>query len=353
MRMGRQLRGLTILLIFAMVLFATACGGGSAQESSSSEGSQGTLDVTIGVGGQASLVYLPTTLAQQLGFYAEEGLNVTLQDFQGGSKALEALMGGSVDVVSGFYDHTIQMAAKGQKLRAFVTMLRYPGVVLAVSPRTNKNINSISDLKGAVVGVSAPGSSTHLFLNYLLAKEGMNPETDVSVIGIGLSGTAVAAMEQGEVDAAVLTDPAVTQLGQRNPNLKILADTRTAEGVKQVFGTESYPASVLYARADWLEQNPEVARRLARAIQRTLQWIQEHDAKEIAEKMPPEFRGEDLDTYVKAIEHTIPMFSPDGVMHEDGPPAVKEVLSLSIEEVRKANINLDQTYTNEFVSGNS
>ena len=347
-----------MLWLVVVMALVTACGGSgtSPAPSSGPAGSQAggdAIEVTVGVGGQASLVYLPTTLAQQLGYYAEEGLKVTLQDFQGGSKALEALMGGSVDVVSGFYDHTIQMAAKGQKLKAFVTMLRYPGMVLAVSPKSDKPINSVADLKGAVVGVSAPGSSTHLFLNYLLSKEGLNPQADVSVIGIGLSATAVAAMEKGEVDAAVLTDPAVTQLAKRNPGLKILADTRTAEGVKQAFGTETYPASVLYARAEWIEQNPEAARRLARAIRRTLQWIQEHDAREIAEKMPAEFRGDDLETYVEAIEHTIPMFSPDGTMHDDGPGAVKEVLSLSLEEVRQADVDVQQTYTNEFVSGGS
>nr|MBO2497240.1 ABC transporter substrate-binding protein [Bacillota bacterium] len=322
-----------------------ACGGGSGGGSSAG----GTIDVTIGVGGQASIVYLPTTLAQQLGYYEEEGLNVTLQDFQGGAKSLEALMGGSVDVVSGYYDHTNQMAAKGQKLKSFVTMLRYPGLVMAVSPETDKPIGKIEDLKGAVVGVSAPGSSTHLFLNYLLSKKGLDPRKDVSVIGIGLTGTAIAAMEKGEVDAAVLTDPAATQLAKRHPDLKILMDTRTAEGVKQAFGTETYPASVLYSKAEWIEQNPEAARRLARAIQRTLKWIQQHSPREIAEKMPSRFHGGDESTYVEAIDHTMPMFSPDGVMHPEGPQAVKEVLSLSLEEVRRAKFDLKETYTNEFV----
>ena len=65
-----------------------------------------------------------------MGFYKEEGLEVELQDFEGGAKALQALVGGSADVVSGYYDHTIQMAAERRELVAFVTMLRYPGLVL-------------------------------------------------------------------------------------------------------------------------------------------------------------------------------------------------------------------------------
>jgi NitT/TauT family transport system substrate-binding protein len=61
--------------------------------------------VRIAIGGQSQMIYLPTTLAQELGYYREEGLDVELEDFAGGAKALQSLVGGSADVVSGFYDH--------------------------------------------------------------------------------------------------------------------------------------------------------------------------------------------------------------------------------------------------------
>src|SRR4029077_4773203 len=63
--------------------------------------------VRIAIGGQNQMVYLPTTLAQELGFYHDEGIDAELQDFAGGAKSLQALVGGSADVVSGFYYHTI------------------------------------------------------------------------------------------------------------------------------------------------------------------------------------------------------------------------------------------------------
>ena len=166
-------------------------------------GGRKQAEVRIAIGGQAQLIYLPATLAQELGYYKDAGLNVTLLDFPGGAKALEALMGGSTDVVCGFYDHTIQMAAQGKELWAFVAMLRYPGLVL-VSP----NAGRIEDLKGKTVGVSAPGSSTHMFLNYLLVAHGMKAD-DVSNASIGMSATAVGAVTHNKVDAAVMTDPAL------------------------------------------------------------------------------------------------------------------------------------------------
>ena len=124
----------------------------------------------IAVGGQAQMIYWPITLADSLGYYREGGLSVSIQDLQGGSKALEALFGGSTDVVCGFYDHTVQMAAQGRELRAFVSLLRYPGLAVTT---TSPDVKTIADLKGRNVGVSAAGSSTHLFLNFVLAQNGV------------------------------------------------------------------------------------------------------------------------------------------------------------------------------------
>src|SRR6201996_2948705 len=182
--------------------------------------------VTIAVGGAGCLCYLPTMLAEALGEYKKAGLNVELVDFKGGSQSLTAVIGGSADVVSGYFDHCVNLAAKNQELQAFVVYDRYPGLTLVVGPKQTGKINSVKDLKDKKVGVSAPGSSTDFFLKYLLSKHKVDPNS-VGVIGIGLGATAVAAMEQGSVDAAVLLDPAITQLQGRNKDLKILSDPRT------------------------------------------------------------------------------------------------------------------------------
>jgi ABC-type nitrate/sulfonate/bicarbonate transport system substrate-binding protein len=60
--------------------------------------------ITLAVGGQTTLYYLPLTIAERLGYFRDEGLTVEIQDFPGGAKALQALLGGSADVVSGAYD---------------------------------------------------------------------------------------------------------------------------------------------------------------------------------------------------------------------------------------------------------
>src|SRR6202049_1596895 len=162
--------------------------------------------VTVAVGGGACLCYLPTVLAKQLGEFEHAGLSVELVDLKGGSDALKAVLGGSGDVVSGYFDHCVNLAAKKQELVSFVVYDRYPGLVLVVSPSHTGEIKSIKDLAGKKVGVSAPGSSTDFFLKFLLKKNGLDPAS-ASVIGVGLGATAVAAMEQGQIDAAVMPDP--------------------------------------------------------------------------------------------------------------------------------------------------
>ena len=308
----------------------------------------GLRPVKIAVGGQNQMVYLPTTLARELGLYRDEGLDVELQDFAGGAKALQALVGGSADVVSGFYDHTIQMAAEGREVVAFVSMLRFPGMILVTSPQGAGTITRIEDLKGRIAGVTTAGSSSQMMLTSMLQRHGVAPDT-VSITAIGSAATAVAAIEHGKVDVGMMADPAFTLVSRRNPGVRVLADLRTAAGVKEAFGTGTYPGAVLYSKGDWIRANRDTTERLARVITRTLTWMQTHTPQEIAGKMPKVFRGDDDALYVEALNSSMPMFSPDGVMAADGAEAVRTQLAGSIEKVRAASIDVSKTYTNEFI----
>jgi NitT/TauT family transport system substrate-binding protein len=303
--------------------------------------------VTIAVGGAGCLCYLPTVLAEQLGEYKKQGVDIELVNFKGGSQALTAVIGGSADVVSGYYDHCVNLAAKNQQLTAFVIYDRYPGLVLGVSPRHTNEISSVKDLAGKKVGVSAPGSSTDFFLKFLLAKNGVDPNS-VAVIGIGLDATAVAAMEQGTVDAAVMLDPTPTLLKGKYPALKILSDVRTQEDTLAVFGGE-YPGGALYSRGDWIAKHEKETQGLTNAILATLKWIHSHTPEEIMAKMPDELVGPDKALYLAALKNSIPMYSTTGLMDPKGAQAVLAVFSQSSPDVAKAKIDLSKTYTNRFV----
>jgi NitT/TauT family transport system substrate-binding protein len=329
----RQVLG-RIVVAFAALVIATGLAT-----------AQSKPKISIAIGGAGCLCYLPTVLAQQLGEYEKAGVTVEMINFKGGSQALTAVLGGSADVVSGYFDHCVNLAAKNQAMQAFVVYDRYPGFALVVAPKGG--INSVKDLAGKNVGVSAPGSSTHFFLNFMLRKAGVDPAS-VGVVGVGLDTTAVIAMEQGKVDAAIMLDPAVTLLQNKFKDLKILSDTRTQKDTMEVFGGE-YPGGALYTRADWIAKNETSAQALATAIVNTLKWIHSHTPEEIMAKMPEDLVGPDKTLYLAALKNTLPMYSTTGKMDPKGAEAVLAVFSQSVPEVAKANIDLSKTYTNRFV----
>ena len=336
------MRAWTLALTLGVGALSIACGATSRSD----EG--GGARVRIAIGGQTQMIYLATTLADALGYYREEGVEVELQDFEGGAKALLAMIGGSADVVSGFYDHTIQMAAEGRSLVAFVTMLRYPGMMLVTSPQAAPRVTTVAALKGGIVGVTTPGSSSHMFTSFLLGRYKVAEES-VSITSIGGGATALAAVERGRVDAGWMADPTFTAVQRRNPGVRVLADLRDEKGTLAAFGTPTYPAAVLYAQASWIEANRDTVAKLTRAIVRTLDWMEAHSEEDIAAQTPAALRGEDTSLYVDALRSSRAMFSTDGLMPDGGPAIVRDILARSNEKVRAADIDLSRTYTNSFV----
>jgi NitT/TauT family transport system substrate-binding protein len=303
--------------------------------------------VHLGVGGKTSLYYLPLTVTEKLGYFKEAGLDVEISDFQGGAKSLQALMGGSVQVVTGSFDHTIQIQAKGERIVALVQMGRFPGFALALRKEKADAYKSPKDLKGMKIGVTAPGSSTHFMVLYMMAQAGLKPE-DASFIGTGSGNTVVAAVKRGEVDAISNADPMINIL-DREGAVKIVADTRTAEGTQAVYGGP-YPAAVLYTKAEFAEKNPNTAQALVTALVRGLKWVQSHSPEEIARIMPEEYALGNKEIYIQSIKTNLPAYSPDGKFTREAAETAYKVLKAFDPNVQNATIDLSKTYTDTFVT---
>ena len=302
--------------------------------------------VRLAVGGKPALFYLPLTVAERLGYFPGLGLNVEISDFPGGARALQALIGGSADVVAGAYDHTIQMQAKNQAIVAVVLLGQFPGYVLGVLNSKAASYRSPADLKGMKIGVTAPGSSTHFMVQHLMVKHGLARE-DASFIGIGASASAVAAVKRGEIDALVNVDPVISLLESENL-IKVVADTRTRAGTQDVFGGP-YPAAVLYAARDFVNRNPRTIQALVNAFVRGLAWTASHPAEEIADFMPEEYALGNKALYVQAIARSLPMYSRDGRFVPAAADTAYAVLKAFDPAVAGANIDVTATYTNAFV----
>ena len=256
-------------------------------------------NVTLGVGGKALLYYLPLTVAERKGFFKEQGLDVTINDFGGGAKSLQALVGGSVDVVTGAYEHTIRMQAKGQDIRAVVELGRFPGITIAVRKDLADKVKSAADFKGLKIGVTAPGSSTSLTAQYAMVKAGLKA-TDAPIIGVGAGASAVAAMKQGQVDVISHLDPVTSKL-EADGDVVALIDTRTEAGTKALFGG-SNPAAVLYLKNDFAEKNPVTTQKLVNAFVKALKWLETAKPEDVADLVPAEYHLGDKPLYLRLGE---------------------------------------------------
>ena len=303
--------------------------------------------ITIMVGGITKMVYLPAKLAEQLGYFKEEGLDVELQSQPAGVDAENELLAGAVQAVVGFYDHSIDLQSKGKEITAIVIFGQVPGEVELVSTKASATIKNMGDVKGKTLGVTGLGSSTNFLTQYLASRYNISSK-EYSVLPVGADNTFIAAMKQGRIDAGMTTEPTVSQM-LKTGEAKVLVDMRSVEGTVKALGG-LYPASSLYVQRNWLNGHKDDAAKLARAFVKTLKFIKTHSAAEIADKMPKDYYGNNKQLYIQALENSLPMYSADGKMPVGGPETVLSVLAGFNPNVKGKHIDLSKTYTNEFVN---
>ena len=301
--------------------------------------------VHIAVGGKVGTYYQALSIAEQLGYFKDEGLDVKISDFAGGSKALQAVVGGSADVVSGAFEHTINLQAKGQFFRCVVLQGRCPMMTLAVSRKNMPNFKTGADLRGKKIGVTAPGSSTNMLASFYLAKNGLKA-TDASYIGVGTGAGAISAIKEGNIDAISNLDPVITALEESN-DIQVIVDTRRMKDSAEIFGG-NMPAGSLYLPQSYIDANPKTVQALVNAMVRADKWIVKAGPAAITKALPSSYFQGQPDLYTKAVEKCMEAMSPDGLMPADGPATALKALIAFSNDVRDAKIDLDKTWTNDF-----
>jgi NitT/TauT family transport system substrate-binding protein len=303
-------------------------------------------DIKLGVGGASALYYLPLALAEQLGYFKEQGVTVEVADFAGGARSLQALVGGSVDVVTGAYEHTLRMQSKGQDIVAVIELGRYPAITVGVKADRADKIKSAKDLKGAKIGVTAPGSSTNMIVWYLMAKAGLKPD-DASFVGVGATSSAIAAIQRGEIDAISNVDPVISKL-QSTGEVVVLAETRTTEGTTSVLGGPM-SAAVLYLKRDFMEKNPNTVQALVNAFYKTLKWLDKATPEQITDNVPQEYWLGDKALYVAAVKNNLQVYSRDGIVSAESQKRSLDFLKQFDKEIAAATIDPAKTWDERFV----
>lgn len=301
--------------------------------------------IIIAVDGKTAFYNLPLTIAEQLGYFTAEGLEVDIDDFASGSQALAALEGDSADIGSGAYENVVNLQTRGHNFQAFVLQGRAPAIAIGISVKSMPRYRVIADLKGKRIGVSALGSSTHRMARLVLSRAGLKAD-DVSYIGVGTAAGALSAFRAGQIDALSGEDPAMTLLEQRG-EIRIIADTRTLKGSADVFGGPM-PAGCLYAPLDFVKNNPRTVQALTNATVHSLKWLQTAGPSDIIKVVPEAYFLRDRAVYLAAFNKVREVISPDGVIPEEGPQTAARALARLDPTVKLGHIDLAKTFTNVF-----
>jgi NitT/TauT family transport system substrate-binding protein len=330
-------------LAAAALMAVTACGGTSTPSQTG-----GTpYPVKIMVGGLSKQIYLPNMLTQQLGYFKEQNLDVTLVDEQSGVGTETMVLAGAVDAGSGSYNHTLELQAQGKLMETVVQLQIAPGEAEMVATSKADTIKSAADLRGKTLGVTELGSGTHTLTLALLGKAGV-PGTAANFVGVGAGDTFIAAMKNGKIDAGMTTEPTISLLIKAGVG-KPLVDLRTPEATRAALGGD-YPFISVWMTTDYVNSHKPIVQRIVNAYVKTLKWIATHSADEIAAKMPADYYAGDKALYVTALAAQKGTFSPDGKMPSSGPQVVADIEANYIASMKGKTVDLSKTYTNAFVT---
>jgi NitT/TauT family transport system substrate-binding protein len=329
---------------FGTLAMLAACGSTSAPSSGGGQTVQ-TVSLKIMVGGLSKQIYLPNMLAQQLGYFKDEHLDVTLIDEGSGQASEDAVLAGNVDAGSGAYVHPVVLNALGKKVETICQFGIAPGEAEVIDARKAGSIQTASDLAGKNLGVTELGSGTHTLTLAILGKAGIDP-TKEHFVAVGAGDTFIAAIDHQTVDGGMTTEPTISRLTSTGKG-KVLVDLRTPESTRAALGGD-YPFIGIFAKNDWVDGHKDVAQRLVNAYVKTLKFIHSHTAAEIAAKMPPEYYAGNLDLYVTALQSQISIFGTDCRMPAGGPETVMRIQQAFVPSFKGKTSNLSETYTNQF-----
>ncbi|MBI0327392.1 ABC transporter substrate-binding protein [Burkholderia plantarii] len=342
--MRSLVRHLGRLLRPGVLAFALAAGGAAFAAPAGAE------PIKLMMGGMSKIVYLPAVLADRLGYFRDEGLDVRVLSVPAGIDTSTELIAGAIHGAVGFYDHTIDLQSRGQDVLSVVVFVRAAGLAELASthPAGGTAMHSIDDARGRRLGVTGFGASTWLLTRYLTTRAGVAPG-DYTVVPLASDTRFVEAIEHGTIDAGMVEEPAATRLLSSGA-ARVLVDLRGVDGTRAQLGG-TYVGACLYLRRGWVLAHRDETGRMVHALVRALRFIAGHDAGQIAAVLPPELIGKDRAGYVAALAMAKPSFSADGTMPGDAPATVLHVLVSTGTGLMARHVDLSRTYTNAFVDG--
>lgn len=299
----------------------------------------------LAVGMQSAMQHLPLTIADRLGYFAAEGLDIEILDLANGQRAQQAVMEGAADVACGAFEGLLDAQARTHQLRAFVLLARAPQVAFGVSTRSLPAFKRVTELKGRKIAVAAPGSSAHLVAALVLARYGLTLK-DVHLVEAAGVGVALQTIRSGQADALVHTEPVISMLEQKG-EIRVIADSRSLKGSQDLFGG-TMPAACLFTSAATVQNHVNTLQALTNAVVHALKWLQTAGPSDLIKAVPEPYLLGDRGLYLSVFGKVRESIALDGLIPDDGAKTALRVLERTNPSRLLEKIELEQIYTNEF-----
>jgi NitT/TauT family transport system substrate-binding protein len=289
------------------------------------------------------LAHLPWSVALGQKYFEEQGLEPKGFNFDTGGKSIAALIGGSADFAANALEHAIKAKVQGKDLVYVFSSTRLPGFGLIVASAQKGEIKSVADLRGKPVGVSGIGVASHVLLDYMLKRNGVDPK-DVKVIAVGLS-TMPPALEGGKIVAGMAGEPFFSRLIAKGSGFA-MGNMSTLKDTQAILGGE-YAFSGAITRPDVIAKRPHVVQKVVTALVKASHFIQTKSPEEIVAAIPQDLVG-DRAQYVETLRASREIFAPHGLVSAGGVDTVVKVLD-SFEVFKERRPDVASTYDMKYV----
>ena len=241
-----------------------------------------------------SVFYAPQYVAQELGFFEEEGLDVSVAVGNGADKSMTALLSDSADIAllgteAGLY---VYAEGKADYPKTFAQLTQRAGNFLV--SREKEPDFQWSDLEGKSVIGGRLGGMPEMVFEYILRKNGLDPQKDLTIDqSIDFGYTAAAFTGDTSADFTVEFEPSATALEKEGAGYVVAS-----------LGVDSgyVPYTSYSAKTSYMEKNPEIIQKFTNALQKGMEYVQSHTPEEIAEVIAPQFAETDLDTVTAIVK---------------------------------------------------
>lgn len=263
-----------------------------------------------------ALVFYPIFVAQDKGFFAEEGIEMEVISTQGDGPDVDALIAGSVQFTASTPNRLLTAYEGGKPLKAVMSMSNKMGIHCFMNKESAEKAGikegmpfaeKIKRLKGMTIGGTRPGAFTYVIAIDYAKRANMVPQKDLKVIGVGGGPQMIAAVENKQVDGGCFASPVPELAVSRGKSVWFVNNAQDEDKAFSEFLFE-----LVYVRPDYAKENPETVRKVLKALVRGNEWILQASPQQHLEVLKKRFEAVDTKVLLDSMANVRAAIIPSG-----------------------------------------